>query len=174
MKNILFTFALFTLVLIPVYGHAEIPPVQKYVKNAEKSDTARLKYMIWNVYDATLFTSNGAFKADKPFALQLEYLVDLKGAKIAERSIVEMRKQGFNDEEKLSIWEKQLKEIFPDVDKGSSITGIRDAKGNTIFYKNNSEIGQIKNPEFTQSFFDIWLSPKTSEPEMRQQLLGLK
>jgi len=171
-------FVLLIILLVgniyPATSYAKISKVDDFVQNVQKSDTARLKYMIWNVYDATLFTPNGDYKSDSPFALELKYLVDLKGDKIAERSIVEMRKQGFLNEEKLNQWEEKMKEIFPNVEKGSSITGIRDSKGNAIFYKNEKLIGKFEDTEFTKNFFDIWLSPKTSEPEMREQLLGLK
>ncbi len=150
------------------------PAITKYVKNAQQSEKARLKYMMWDVYDATLLTSNGNYQHDEPFALTLDYLIDLKGKKIAERSIVEMRKQGISDAAKLEEWENILKDIFPNVEKGNSITGIRDKNGYTIFFKNNTKIGQIEDPKFTKHFFDIWLGSKTSEPEMRQQLLGLR
>ncbi len=44
--------------------------------------------------------------------------------------------------------------------------------GKAIFYLNNKFIGKINDTQLAQYFFDIWLSPKTSDPKMRQALLG--
>ncbi len=159
--------------MMPAISYAEIPPVDRYVNNAVEKGTARLKYLIWNVYDATLYMADSQDETNQSFALKLDYLIDLKGADIATRSIKEMREQGFDDEAQLLKWEEEMKNIFPDVKSGESITGIRDNNGHTIFYKNNSKIGQVSDPAFTKAFFDIWLSPQTSQPAMREQLLGL-
>jgi hypothetical protein len=42
-----------------------------------------------------------------------------------------------------------------------------------VFSFNGKPIGEIKDPEFARLFFGIWLSPQTSAPEMRRELLGL-
>lgn len=173
MKKLLFlTMLVFAPFLTP-QAYAEIPQVEKYIQGAQKTGEARLKYLMWNVYDATLYTPNAEYNNTEPFALKLDYLMGLQGKDIADRSIEEIEKQGFNDQDKLNKWAALLDEIFPDVNKGVSITGVRDNKGHTIFYKNNERIGYIDDPEFTKCFFDIWLGDKTSEPVLRQQLLGL-
>jgi len=33
---------------------------------------------------------------------------------------------------------------------------------------------EIRDPEFAEAFFAIWLDPRTRDPELRQQLLGLQ
>jgi hypothetical protein len=38
---------------------------------------------------------------------------------------------------------------------------------------NDKPIGNIDDAEFARAFFAIWLDPKTSEPSLRKQLLGL-
>lgn len=177
MERKIFIMLLFFALLAPVASYADIPQVQHYIGEASKKGAGRLKYLVWDVYDATLYSSyssNESFNINKPFALKLDYLIALKGNDIAERSIKEMRGQGFEDEEKLERWQAQMKNIFPDVESGESIIGIRDIKGNSIFYKNTTKIGQVNDPEFTKVFFDIWLGQDTSHPYLRQQLLGLK
>jgi len=174
MNKKLLLLALTVTFFAPSVSHADIPQVQRYVANATEKGTARLKYLMWNVYDATLYTPQGQYKEDGPFALKLDYLINLKGDDIAVRSIKEIRAQGFDDETKLLKWEENMKNIFPDIESGESIIGIRDDNKNTVFYKNDTKIGQINDPDFTKVFFDIWLSPQTSQPSMRQQLLGLK
>jgi hypothetical protein len=105
-------------------------------------------------------------------ALKLSYLRTLRGRKIADRSIEEMRGIGITDEVKLAAWHTQMRNIFPDVQDGVSLTGVWTASGESIFFKNGQEIGRIKDPDFGKAFFDIWLSDKTSAPRLRQKLLG--
>ena len=47
-------------------------------------------------------------------------------------------------------------------------------EGQTIFYEGDQELGRINDPEFSRRFFSIWLSTKTSAPEIRLSLLGLE
>jgi hypothetical protein len=97
---------------------------------------------------------------------------DLKGRDIAERTITEIRDQGFADEAKLSDWLARLTALFPDVGDGDSLTAIRDVAGRTLFYGGSRPIGAIDDPAFGRRFFDTWLGEKTSEPKLRRKLLG--
>jgi hypothetical protein len=165
-------FVLFFFV-IPLPLVAETPAyVQKVIPDAQPVGSGQLSYLVWDVYDATLYAPDGVWTDIPPYALKLDYLMDLEGDDIAERSITEMRGQGFNDETKLIAWESEMKSIFPNVSKGTSLTGIYDENGITTFYQNGNLIGRIEDSEFGKRFFDIWLHPKTSEPSLRAQLIG--
>ena len=133
---------------------------------------ARLKVLFWNVYDAQLYAPQGRWSMENSYALSLTYLRDLKGRKIAERSIEEIRNQGFSDEAKLTRWFEMLASIIPDVNEQNTIVGVADAQSNTRFFLDGQLIGEIQEPEFTRAFFNIWLGERTSEPELRDQLLG--
>lgn len=144
------------------------------VPNAEQVGKARMNYLLWEVYDISLYAPNGKWDEQKPYALNLHYLMSLDGEKIAERSAEEMRKSGCKDEMKIAAWFTQMKQIFPDVHKGDEIIGVYVPNAPTKFYYNGKFQGEVQDPEFGESFFGIWLSPKTSEPELRQKILGLK
>lgn len=146
--------------------------IKNYVPDAMKSGTDRYTYMIFDVYDATLYAPQGKWTHNQPYALSLEYLRTLKGEKIAERSTQEMRDQGLSDEIKLAGWFSQMKEIFPDVRKGTVLTGVYIPEKETRFYKNDQPIGIVKDPEFGRWFFGIWLAENTTAPELRQNLIG--
>lgn len=146
--------------------------MERYIPNAAKVGEGRLTYFIWDVYDAALYAPQGAWAENTPFALQLSYLIGIKGKKIADRSIEEMRKQGFYDEIKLAAWQTQMRNIFPDVSEGVDLTGVQTQSGDTVFYKDNVEVGRINDPEFSKAFFGIWLDENTSAPDLRRKLLG--
>jgi len=170
-KNIICTACILAFLgITPVMAFDEI---KSKVPAAKKVGDGRLSYMIWDVYDAALYASEGVWQKTKPYALQLSYLRDFKGKKIADRSIEEMRGQGITDEMKLAAWHAQMDKIFPDVTDGDVLTGIYTDSGDSIFYKNGEEIGQINDPEFSAAFFGIWLDENTSAPELRKKLLGV-
>lgn len=147
--------------------------IHELVPEAAKVGEGRMDFMVWDIYDAALFAPFGQWQSNKPYALQLTYLRTLSGVKIADRSVQEMRGVGYSDEVQLAAWHTQMRSIFPDVHDGDVITGIYTAEGHTVFYRDDSEIGRIKDKEFGRAFFSIWLDPKTSAPDLRERLLGL-
>ena len=156
----------------PAIADSAMSTAARYITNPQKVGEAVLKYLFWDVYRVELFAAPEGWHPDAPFALTLNYLRDLEGADIADRTILEMRRQGFSDEKTLADWRSRLRAIFPDVSDGTRLTGVRDSDGKTIFYRNGAKIGEIDDLSFTRPFFDIWLGEKTSEPALRRALLG--
>lgn len=134
---------------------------------------ARLTVLLFKVYDATLYAPKGRYLANQPFVLTLRYLREFKGEKIAQRTVDEMRKQGFTNQAKLTAWLHTMTSLFPDVQPGVELSAVRLPSGATDFYRGEQLIGQVSDPEFARQFFAIWLGEKTSEPAMRRQLLKL-
>lgn len=146
---------------------------QQHVENAQLVGKSRFKVLFWSVFDAELYAEEGEYSPDKPFTLSLSYLRDIKGSEIVAKSMSEITNQDSFPSEKLATWKSKLDSIIPDVDTSTTITGVQDSNVHTIFYKNGTLIGEIKDPQFTRAFFNIWLGEKTSEPKLRSRLLGL-
>jgi Chalcone isomerase-like len=132
-----------------------------------------LRFFGMKVYDARLWTAGKAHSFNDMFALELVYDLGLKGKDIAERSVAEMRKQGFNDETKLMRWGAEMARIFPDIKKGDSLIGVFVPGKEARFFSREKLLASVPDPEFAKAFFDIWLSEKTSEPKLREKLLGV-
>lgn len=147
--------------------------IHTWVPQAKKTGQGVLTYLFWDIYEVSLYAPNGIWTADKPFALRLLYLRKLEGKKIADHSVKAMRQQGSNNETQLTAWHTQLRTIFPDVEHGISLTGVKTATEATIFYQGNKEIGRITDAEFSRAFFNIWLGENTLTPHLRRQLLGM-
>jgi len=133
--------------------------------------SARVRVLLWDIYDISLYSPAGHYHPDEPFALRLEYLRPIKGEVIAEKSVEEMRRQGVS-ELKLAAWFVQMKEIFPDVNEGSELIGVFESGKPTVFYNENELIGQIHDPDFQEPFSKIWLGEKTAKPDVRSILIG--
>lgn len=171
-KMSLLSLGFYIAVVFPALSMPNI--VSTHVPQAEKVGEARLTVLFWDIYDATLYAPTGKWKRGEPLALKLDYLRDFKGENIAKSSKSEISKMGFNDSEKLELWLENMKEVFPDVKKGDSITGVYTQEKQTIFYKENEKLGVIEDPDFGLWFFDIWLGENTSEPKNRDILLSNK
>jgi len=135
---------------------------------------ARLRVWGFSVYDATLYATPGFTPQrfdDHPFALQLAYLRDFAGSDIAERSLQEINDQGAVDEATAQRWLQAMRSVFPDVKAGDRITGLYRPGEGARFYLNDKPLGAIDDARFARRFFAIWLSPRTSQPAMRERLL---
>lgn len=164
-----------SLSILFVTAHANATTlIQEHIPNAQMAASGRLTIFLFDVYDASFYTVNGKLGVTPPFALKLSYLRDIKGEKIADQSAEEIRNQQRVDEVTLADWHSQMRNIFPDVKKGDSITGIYKETSACTFYKNNTYLGQINNTQFCDVFFDIWLGEKTSAPALRNKLIGQK
>ncbi|MEO1078816.1 MAG: chalcone isomerase family protein [Pseudomonadota bacterium] len=165
--------AILCLITLPSLSAARSADIDE-LEGMRAVGTARMQVLFWKVYDATLLAPQGEFQSEEPFALSLTYLRKLDGEKIAARSIEEMRKQGLDDEERLGRWYDLLANIIPDVNARDEIVGLAAEDGSTRFFLHGEPIGSVDEPGFTDAFFAIWLGEQTSEPELRNQLLGVQ
>lgn len=155
------------------FANAKAPHyVQQRLSDAALVGEGRLRVMVWDVYDARLWSQGGIYKEGTPFVLELSYLRAIKGREIADTSAEEIRRQGLKDEIKIAAWHRQLRRMIPNVDNNVTLAGFTNAKGHTVFLRNGVEIGSIEDADFTKYFFNIWLGPKTSQPRLRAQLTG--
>lgn len=128
-------------------------------------------YFGFDVYQAKLYMHDDCKNLECDFTLELLYQMDFDGQDIVKRSIEEINQQHQLSDQQKKRYHKILNNIFPDVTEGDAIQGkMKD--GYAQFYINNKPLGVINSKKLSKYFFDIWLSKKTSEPEMRTVLLG--
>ncbi len=162
-------------------AHAQAPAVAAPAELSADLPGARLlgrgtlRFLGLRIYDARLWAGPTAPAADwaaAPLALELQYARALDGAKIAERSLSEMRRQGELAADAAQRWLGAMTQIFPDVKEGDRITGVNLPGVGARFFVNGQLKGDVRDADFARLFFGIWLSPKTSEPTLRDALLG--
>jgi hypothetical protein len=142
--------------------------------DARYRGSGKLTFLRLHVYDARLWVLEGFTPENyeqQPLALELLYARSLKGELIAERSLAEMRRVSDPSGEQAEQWLSQMRSLFPNVVAGDRITGIQTPGESTRFFLNGQLRGEVRDADFTRAFFSIWLSPRTSEPKLRQALL---
>lgn len=153
-------------------GQAAAPYVSQLIPGARVVGGGRLTWLGFHAYDAVLYAENARYVDTAPFALELTYARRFKGAAIAERSIVEIRKLGLAGDQELAEWQGILAGIFPDVGPGDRLTGVSLGNGTLKFFHNGRAIGSSDDERLRRAFFSIWLDPRTSAPDLRRKLLG--
>lgn len=158
----------------PVQASAPDTPFSTALQNKQVVGSARLRVWGFDVYDVRLKAGPGfdtARFADGPLSLELSYLRSLKRQAIAERSLDEMRNLETIAPAQAELWLAAMLSLFPDVKKGDRLAGIHQPGRGAVFYLNDQLLGEVADPRFSRLFFGIWLSPKTSQPALRETLL---
>ena len=132
-----------------------------------------LRVFGFQVYNAYLWTPEGAsFDQTKPHVLDIHYLRTFSAKQLAERSIDEMRGQGTGSEAVYPTWITEMQRVFADVTEGDRLIGVATPARTAMFFHNGTYRGEVADAAFTDAFFGIWLSEKSSQPGMRERLLG--
>lgn len=161
-------------------GGGEQPPdeVRRRRPAARLSGRGTLRFLGLHIYDALLWVENAIDSgnyAAHPLALELRYARSLYGSLIAERSLREMERAGPIPAIQSERWLAFMREAFPDVGAGDRITGLWNPADETSEFVINGKAGKaLRDRAFGERFFGIWLGNSTSEPALRQALLGRK
>jgi hypothetical protein len=153
------------------------PEVLRELPDARLVGEGTLRFLGIHVYDIRLWAPDSLAMTNTsaaPLALELEYARSLDGKAIAERSIKEMQNLHGIGSPQAERWLLQLQQILPDVKAGDRLTGVQRPGEGSRFFVNGQHSGEVRDAEFTRLFFDIWLSPRTSQPRLREALLGTK
>ena len=164
-------FLAVAIALMPCFASAAKPPeISPMIHAASPVGSAEMNKLFIHVYDASFWSDSGAMKA--PYALSITYDMDFSKGDLIGRTVTELKHISNLPDDKLQQYAKQLTTIWPDISKGDRITAFTPDTKKTVFYYNGKNIGQIVDADFSAAFFGIWLSPKSSEPQMRKELLA--
>ncbi len=177
--SLLASAALLATPAMPLRANAPVLPaaVAEQLPAASFNGGGLYRYWGFSVYEARLWRiASGELPADlsrTPLALELQYKRDFSGIDIARRSLSEIVHVGIGTADQHRRWLEQMEQLFPDVREGDRLLGMIDREGASVFLFNDRPIGRIADPAFSNAFFSIWLSTRTSAPGLRSQLLNL-
>jgi hypothetical protein len=134
-----------------------------------------LRFLGFEVYSARLWARPGFDVneyATHPLALELTYQRNFTADAIAKRSIDEMRRVGSFSAQQAARWQESLRAALPDVKPGDRLIGLYQPGSGAVFEMGGRVVGEVPDAEFARLFFGIWLSPQTSAPGLRQELVS--
>ena len=149
-------------------SRAEAPPPG--LADAQLVGRGQFSRFGFSVYEARLWAPLGRYAAERPFALSLTYSRSIAGEKLVQASLDEMHKLKAPLADRKE-WRADLERVLPNVVPGDSITAVYQPGQGAVFFHRDKQTGQI-NDDLAKHFFGIWLDSRTSEPSLRQALLG--
>jgi len=166
--------AVVAALLLPIGARAvTLPqPLAKAFPDLRLAGEGQLRWFGLHIYDATLWISGPRWTGEQKFALDIRYAREIKGRKLVQSSLDEMRRLGFGDDALLEKWADEMTRVLPDVRKGEHLTGVYRPGLGADFYHQGLLVGTIADPEFARTFFAIWLDERTREPGLRRSLIG--
>ncbi len=152
---------------------AKNAPVELTKSQLKLVGQAQFSVLFWDIYASRLYTPSGQFDGVKPEVLfEITYQKDITKKDLIERTVEQWLHLGVKESD-YQRFVSQLGTLWPDITKGDKLA-LQVGKNNSVFYMNDKYIGQIEDKWFAGLFLDIWLSPQTSQPKLRLQLLGEK
>lgn len=141
--------------------------------NFKEVGSAKFSVLFWDIYNSTLYTESGSYShKNSPDSLlfEIEYLKDIKTNDLVDRTVQQWKYLDIPEPE-YSKFIPTLKAIWPDIVSGDKLSMLV-LNNQSVFYFNDVKVGSIEEKEFSELFLAIWLSPKTSQTKLRNQLLG--
>ena len=165
------SYLLILLSVISFNSHSSEKILKDYLGDYYQLGTGKLSIFFIDIYNIKLFSQTKDYSKDKPFAIEINYLKDVKSTQIVDTSISEIKRISKPSEDELENYKSILTNLFPNIYSGDQLIGIKTANNDGVFFYNKKRIGKINDEKLVDSFFDIWLSEKTSHPELRKKLL---
>ena len=125
-------------------------------------------------YDAELWSDARPWSMNAPFALTLRYHMGFSSDYLVNRMLREMK--GVNpalSDADIARYKKAMA-FFAPASSGDEMTMLYEPGQPVKFFKNGAPTGEVSEPGFAQDFFGVWLSPNSSDPDLRKSLLNVK
>nr|WP_314531052.1 chalcone isomerase family protein [uncultured Pseudomonas sp.] len=148
---------------------------QESLPGARIIGAGEFRWFGFDVYNARLWSAARPLVSDQPFALELIYQRSISRDDLVQASVDEIKRLSGESVSagQLAQWQGQMQQAFVDVQAGTRITGLYLPGQGARFYVGQRLQHEVNDPEFARAFFAIWLDPRTRNPQLREQLMGL-
>lgn len=148
--------------------------LQGVFQATEPYGRSSLRWLFLKAYDVHLWTDSPVWSMDAAFALSIKYNMGFTSEELVERTLEEMKKvePGLSGG-RLAQFSAPLARVLPAVKSGDRISALYIPGRPVRFFLNGRVTGEMDAADFAAAFFGIWLSPRSSEPSIRRDLLRL-
>ena len=161
------------LIFSSVDAYAALPSSVSKTIGVKPAKIGDMQYrkLGFSIYRATLWSKDGVYNPDQPYALQIHYLRSLSKSTVVESVVGDIKKQKKADDATMAKWEKTLGKALPAVKNGDEVVALSEPGKSSRIYFNGKQIANIADKRLSDSFFNIWLGD-VSDANMRAQLTG--
>ena len=158
----------------PAFAVVLPPAVAAQHPEFDRVGGGEMRWLGFKLYDAALWASaRGEAAMGDAHVLSIRYARAISSERLVSVSLDEMRRLGVADEARLARWGEALAAALPSVQAGDTLAALHRPGEGARFWHQGQPSGEIRDAELARAFFAIWLDPRTREPELRAQLLGL-
>lgn len=122
-------------------------------------------------YDAEVWTDAPEWSMNAPFALTLRYHIGFSSDYLVNRTLREMKGVDPSLSDDTIARYRKAMAFFAPASSGDEMTMLYQPGQPVRFFKNGASTGEVSEPGFAEDFFGVWLSPATSDPDLRKSLL---
>lgn len=152
---------------------ADKPPELSGAPEAvERVGATTFRVLFWRIFDASLWSGDGAFDWDAPFALSLTYGRDFTADALKRKTVEEMARLSGATEASLGPFGESFERCIDDIAEGDRITAISLAEDKARLFLNGRERCVLERAGLRRDFFGIWLSAESQFPEATARLVG--
>jgi hypothetical protein len=165
---------LLSLVLMSTPAMAAPQEITSVIHAPQPYGSGKYAVLFITAYDAEVWTDAAGWSMNAPFALTLRYHIGFSSDYLVNRTLREMKavNPALTDAD-IARYRKAMA-FFAPASSGDEMTMLYQPGQPTRFFKNGAPTGEISEPGFAADFFGVWLSPNTSDPDLRASLLKLK
>ena len=146
--------------------------VEAAFPDAKQVGEATFSFLFWDLFSGTLWSEDGEFDWDRPFALSLTYFTDFSAAELTDQTIEELDRLTDWSEATLAAFKATVAPCMADVSSGDRFTAVSAEPDQVRLYLNGRETCTFEWPAARRSYFRIWLDDDSRFPERSRQLKG--
>ncbi len=145
--------------------------VKKYLQDVNLIGKANYSFLIWDIYDAELYSNKNKFNPDK-FIVALKYNRQINKDRLVNETIEDIKEQKNINIAKYDSWKKLLNSVYKSTEKGKIFLAVKVNKSEAVFFYDGKLLHKSNDMEFNELFFNIWLRKNSKNPEFTRKLLG--
>lgn len=158
----------FSYVLAGLLCHVALPAWAQVPKGFENFSEAEFRYFGLKLYDAQLFTKDGAaFDWNQDFALEITYARRFSQTALVNSTMEEIARAGRNSP-KAEAWFA----CFRTVRKGHKYLAVTQGADQVDFFLNGQMVCGLKHAGIARSFMGIFLGKNTRSAKFTRALRG--
>ncbi|GGE88889.1 hypothetical protein [Shewanella carassii] len=159
---------------------AQVEPSKAELASFREVGRGEMDWWFMTLYRARLLTPDGSYQPNSfPQQLEIQYYRDIPASRLLEATKHQWLHLGY-DREQISAWLALLEDIWPDVEQGDRLSFVASGPQRGHFLFNDKPLAAIvidesassEHKRFADAFLAIWLSERSSRPQLRAQLIG--
>lgn len=135
--------------------------------------SSKMTWFWFDLYHASFYTVTGKYHSGiYPKLLTIAYLRNIDADDLVSATIEQWQDLQYSKND-ISRWRNVVSSLWPDIQKADTLSIEVISSDEARFFYNQQLLTSINSKGFADAFISIWISEKTSQPELRNQLLGI-